>query len=238
MHDPLVVAFEIHAPWLRRAIPVMKGVRWRWGRYVVLAGRWYRWSSLITVWHREPGGHDSGSVCKLHEHRPDTGWRFYWGWRFHVHHWRVQVHPWQRFRRWAFTRCAWCGGRSSKGDPVNVSHQWHGPRGPWWRGEPGLFHSDCSSVEHAHRMCLCTAPVLEHGTYGRCLVCDKQRAHGAEIDDAHRALAALPDGGRITPEVRAFLEPLWAERRARRGQPEPAPIPADGDDPEPAMDLG
>lgn len=29
--------------------------------------------------------------------------------RWHVHHWRLQIHPWQQFKRWAFERCAGCG---------------------------------------------------------------------------------------------------------------------------------
>lgn len=31
--------------------------------------------------------------------------------RWHVWHWRLQVHPYQRLRRWLFTRCATCGKR-------------------------------------------------------------------------------------------------------------------------------
>lgn len=29
--------------------------------------------------------------------------------RWHIQHWRIQIHPWQDFRRWAFDRCAKCG---------------------------------------------------------------------------------------------------------------------------------
>lgn len=214
MHDPMVVAFEIRLPWLRRCPRVLKDVRWRFnGRHVVLSGHWFRWVDLITVWHKEPGGHDSGEVCKMHRHVKGEGWQFYNSWRFHVHHWSLQVHPHQRLRRKLLTRCEWCGGRSSKGDPVNVSHQWDKTKVHWWQGEKGLFHQDCSSVRSAHDLCLCDNPVLDHGDYGRCMSCGKWRAFKAVIDDAHRALAALPEGGRLTAEARAFCEPVWEQRR-------------------------
>ena len=33
--------------------------------------------------------------------------------RWHIHHWKLQIHPWQHFTRWAFSRCAGCGKRFS-----------------------------------------------------------------------------------------------------------------------------
>lgn len=38
--------------------------------------------------------------------------------RWHVHHWRLQLHFWQAFHRWAFVRCAKCGGRFRYHEPV------------------------------------------------------------------------------------------------------------------------
>jgi hypothetical protein len=35
--------------------------------------------------------------------------------KWHVHHWRFQVQWVQQFKRWAFSRCATCGGRFSFG---------------------------------------------------------------------------------------------------------------------------
>lgn len=139
MHDPLTVAFEIRWPWpridsWRTRRPVDQGIRWRLGRpYPVIAGRALSWPSLITVWHRDPSGYDD-VTCGVLRSR---------AWKFHVHHWRLQIHPYQQMRRWMLTRCEVCGGRSSKARPVNVGTQWDGPRGPWWRGEPGLMHSNC-----------------------------------------------------------------------------------------------
>lgn len=227
MHDPLAVAFEIRRPWPRREKHAATGRRWdiAWGPFWTLAGRRYYWPTLITVWHREPGGHDSGEVCTHHSRvqKPDGTWcyRFHRAWRFHVHHWKVQIRPLQDLRRWALTRCAWCGGPSRKRDRVNISHQWDGPRGRWWQGEPGLFHRDCSSVEGAHRKCLCEHPLLSSEGFGQCAFCGRFRAWGSVPDDADRMLAALPKGSRIPADMTPDLETAWAARRERQRQETP-----------------
>ena len=38
--------------------------------------------------------------------------------RWHVWHWRLQVHPWQMLRRRLFDRCYHCGRRFAKNEPV------------------------------------------------------------------------------------------------------------------------
>ncbi|MGI8333463.1 hypothetical protein ACRYCC_26220 [Actinomadura scrupuli] len=205
MHDPLVVAFEIRRPWPQRSRDRDgRPERWRIGKsaFWTLAGRSFYFPSLITVWHREPGGRDSGEVCKHHSRYQDADgkwqWKFHHGWRFHVHHWKIQISPLQRLRRRLLTRCAWCGGRSTKGDAVNVSHQWDGPRGRWWQGEPGLYHHDCSAIDSAHSTCVCEHPVLEHDSYGRCARCEGYRPHGMTSEHLARAreLKAIPAGAR------------------------------------------
>lgn len=223
MHDPLVVAFEIRRPWPRRDSWKPKdGPRWKVsGAFWTLAGRRYYFPSLITVWHREPGGHDSGEVCKHYVRRQDpvTGkWSttFLHGWKWHVHHWEIQVGPLQALRRWALTRCEWCRGRDRKGDYVNCSLSWDGPRGRWWQGEPGLYHADCSSVYGAHRLCMCADPLLRYGDYGQCAFCGRFRSYGGVPDEADRLLAALPEGSRIPADLQPRLDALWAERRKRR----------------------
>lgn len=206
MHDSLVVAFKVPRPW--PAHHSFNGKRW--------------WPPLVTVWHREPGGHDSGEVCKHYRRVFDEATRTWElqprnGWRWHLWHYHLQVHPLQDLRRWALTRCAWCGGRSRKGDYVNTSHSWDGPRGRWWQGAPGVFHGDCSSVSHAHSLCLCRVPAVPEGLdYGKCRACGKFRPYGHTPDAADRLLAALPAGSRITPDVRPAVEVAWAQRRARK----------------------
>jgi len=198
MHDPLVVAFEIRRPW-----PTRRGTR----------GRRY-WPALVTVWHREPRGHDSGRVCKEYRsvEQADGTRRTVLlnGWRFHVHHWKLQIHPLQRLRRRLLTRCAWCSGRHRTGDPVDVSMRWDGVRAPWWRGERDLYHHGCGSVASAHRQCSCLDPIcsdysVAHGPYGKCARCGLSRSFGLTPGRLAtlRELAAVPAGQRkpVNPEV-------------------------------------
>lgn len=118
MHDPMVVAFEIRRPWPRR---------WT----LTTDQRWW-WPPMLTVWHVEPGGRNAGAVCPRR-----ARWR-------HPHHWHLQAHPLQQLRRWLLTRCAGCGGRSTKAQPVDTSANWRDDNGRWWRGEPDLYHAGCN----------------------------------------------------------------------------------------------
>ena len=179
---------------------------WRpssYSKFWCVAGRGLYWPSLITVWHREPGGRDSGEVCKHWTRWQDADGKWHAKrrdrWRWHVHHWRVQVHPLQGLRRWALTRCEWCGGRSRRGDVVNVSRSWDCERSPWWRGERGLFHQDCSIVKLAHRTCTCSSPILDQGSYGCCARCARFRGFGATAEwlvNAARVRDAIPVNAR------------------------------------------
>jgi hypothetical protein len=193
---------------------------WRprsYSRFWRLAGRDLYWPPLVTIWHREPGGRDALTECQRRVQRADGTWRYAGHWRWHVRHFRYQLHPYQNARRALLTRCAWCGSRRVKRDPVNISHSWDGQKARWWQGERGLFHRDCSVVWSASRMCLCAAPVMDgYGGYGTCAACGKFRAWNSQPDDADRLLAGLAPGSRITPELRPLIDALWAERRARK----------------------
>ena len=217
MHDPKHVVYEVRAPLLsrkkwrdskhgeprwtlgvrRRTNPENLGERvypwWRLAGYEPrIAGRAYEWMKWLTIWHDEPGGADSGTVCSYKVAKR------------HPHHWTYQFHHWQRIKRTLFTRCSWCGGPSRKGDWVNISHQWDGPRPKhFWQSPKGLFHDDCSSIERAHKTCLCEKPSLDHGDYGKCSECGKFRAwRSKDADPAHpgdeptRILASIPPGQR------------------------------------------
>jgi hypothetical protein len=204
MHDPMTVAFEIRSPWPRPAAwrteqAARTGVRWSiGGAFWVLAGQGLYFPSLITVWHREPGNRDALTVCGGRVQQSDGTWRRTRGWRWHVHHWKIQIRPLQALRRRLLTRCTWCGGRSVKGDQVNVSHQWNRARGHWWEGERGLFHMDCSAIQTAHSTCVCDKPLLDEVTYGRCSRCTKHRSYGTTPGRLARVrvLAAIPEGRR------------------------------------------
>ncbi|MGW0578599.1 hypothetical protein ACWD25_22120 [Streptomyces sp. NPDC002920] len=170
-----------------------------------LNGRDYYFPSLITVWHREPGGRDGLTVCGKRVQRRDDMWRFRRSWRWHVHHWKLQFRTYQRLRRRFLTRCAWCGGRDRKGDRVNISHRWDGPRSRWWQGEKGLFHHDCSSIKSAHSTCVCVRPVFDSGIYGRCARCTLFRPFGFTDANLARAreLHTVPPGERRAEAMEA-----------------------------------
>lgn len=74
---------------------------------------------------------------------------------------------------------------------------------PWWQGERGLFHSDCSSIKSAHAVCTCDVPVLDGGDHGRCAVCDRFRPFGYTEANLARArdLQTIPHGGRRAAET-------------------------------------
>jgi hypothetical protein len=217
MHDPQVVAFEIRRPWPQRSRMYRKSsTRWKAGAspFWVLAGREYYWPGLITVWHVDPSGYDAFQDC------PRTS-----KWQWHVNHWKLQIHPLQHFRRWALTRCEWCSGRSRKGDLVNHSQQWHNEKSPWWKGERGLFHEDCSSISSAHRQCVCDTDKggpwdseLSGYAYGNCASCGKFRGWQSEDrrdnprDEAHRILQSIPVGERDEAKVEE-VQRMWKSYR-------------------------
>ena len=226
MHDPMVVAHEVHLP-----IPVR--VRWRdarngqprWtlGRHrrtneenlgepvypwwkpkgwtPRLAGRAFGWYQILTVWHVEPKGRDSGEVCKHYRRWQDEAGKWHSrplkAWKWHVHHWQIQVLPAQKWQRRLFQRCAWCNGRSTKAAPVNCSAQWDGP-GPkhWWASAPDLYHSGCLSAKQVLRSCLCDVPLVPD-RFKPCERCGK--FYGSEAGHiGHRravAIAGMPQPG-------------------------------------------
>lgn len=173
MHDSDVVAFEIRRPWPKRdkthdakpGKPRWKAryqwATWRkpwngWMAFWTVAGRGLYWPPMIVVWHREPGGHDSGEICK---HHTRAGWNETKGvwivkvsnrWRWHMHHWRIQVPFLGNIRRFFFERCIECGRRYPWGY-ATFSHQWDEPRGKWFRITHRAYHYECSSLVHYRR---------------------------------------------------------------------------------------
>jgi len=54
--------------------------------------------------------------------------------RWHIWHWKFQVHAWQLFKRWAFEKCCKCGKGFRWGEcPIG---DWHGTR---------MWHQSCDS---------------------------------------------------------------------------------------------
>lgn len=62
--------------------------------------------------------------------------------RWHVWHWKIQIHPLQSLKRWLFSRCAGCGKRFSWGYSP-VTYQWHGKGPSWFTSETGVYHEKC-----------------------------------------------------------------------------------------------
>jgi hypothetical protein len=65
--------------------------------------------------------------------------------RWHVWHWRIQVHPWQRLRRKLFDRCESCGKSFQYGESP-VSHSWSHSRPAPFRSARNLYHEKCSMI--------------------------------------------------------------------------------------------
>lgn len=163
MHDPMVVAFEIRRPWPARSGGNVKpgAPRWEarypwatwwrpwagWRSFWTIAGRRFYWPPLVTVWHVEPGGHDALERCGRGEDGRRTRNR---RWRWHVHHWRIQIRPVQRLKRWLFERCELCGHRYPYGY-APVAHQWDQPGGRWFRVQRRAYHHECSALVNVRR---------------------------------------------------------------------------------------
>lgn len=160
MHSPEVVAFSIRSPFPHIMKPMTKNPpRWQsiWHRrvdgshfispFAYVAGKELYFPELITIWHMEPGGHDSLTICKDRV-RDKNGKFVRWSntWRWHIHHWKIQWCFLQAWRRSLLTRCNVCGGRSTRKHPVNVSDSWSRDKTPFWQGEKGLHHMDCSAT--------------------------------------------------------------------------------------------
>jgi hypothetical protein len=159
MHDPEVVVFDLKLPiplrcqW-RDARPGKP--RWTLGRRTftnvehlgqpvypwwraegyqpLIAGHAFRWTGFLTVWHNEPKGHDSATVCKGMGGSNLTWRNVRWAIK-HRRHLSVQVHPYQRVNRWLRQRCAGCGRRFF----------WHDARFGYMSSDD-VYHDQCMSL--------------------------------------------------------------------------------------------
>lgn len=253
MHDPMTVAFTIYNPIPRRAkrkdsSPDKKRLTLGRKRYVNaanlgepifhwwlpraweprIAGRAFEFRELVVIWHVEPGGHDSGDICKHYTRWQDAegAWQMkhLHGWKFHVHHWKVTVRPLQHLHRAVVQRCEWCDGRSTKKHRVDIQSSWDGEKGRhWWSSHPGVYHSGCLTATVIHTACVCEVPLVEkfNGAYGTCSTCHRKyrdeagwRGYRAAIE-----LVGAPVPGKMWTwprqiNVHEIRERLDAERAA------------------------
>lgn len=186
MHDPKVVAHEIRSP-----IPQIErresarnypqGPRWSSHWFIGDRALWF--PALVTIWHVEPDGQDAFEVCDRNG-----------DWKWHVRHWELQLHPVQKWRRRIMTRCAECGGKSTKTNPVNCSLQWDAPEVPWWYPEQHLYHHACSAkVSERNRE--------RHNAGEQLKTWDQYRAQIAVLN---QAAAGLQEVGE--PEAAGYLQ--------------------------------
>lgn len=158
MHDPDVQVFEIHIPvpvkkWASRAPNGLRRRRytgggpehvgkpmyptWRpAGWEVVIHGSRIGWWNVLEVWHTEPGGADSGKVCKGMGGSQLTWRNVKWAWR-HRRHIRVWSPPVRRVKAWRTLRCAGCGLRFRWKNDARFSPGW---------GAREVYHDPCMSL--------------------------------------------------------------------------------------------
>ena len=126
MHDPMTVAFDIRRPW-----PVK--------RQMLGGGKYY--PSIVTIWHVDPETDGTDRSCGYLSYVEGRAW--YKHPRWHIWHWRIQVHFLQALKRRLFSRCSRCGKSFAWGyAPMSDSWNSSGPR--WFRGESGVYHHECS----------------------------------------------------------------------------------------------
>ena len=81
--------------------------------------------------------------------------------RWHFWHWEFQVHPVQEFKRWAFSRCCYCGHRFQWGE-APLSLTWAGTGPCWFRSEKKIMHIQCYPL-HRQKSALAALDTTEEG---------------------------------------------------------------------------
>lgn len=62
--------------------------------------------------------------------------------KWHIHHWVIQVHPFQWLRAWLFDRCETCGKGFKWKEPTVTKH-WSRPKTPWFGSAKHINHERC-----------------------------------------------------------------------------------------------
>lgn len=66
--------------------------------------------------------------------------------RWHVWHWKIQIHPFANFKRWMFSRCCKCGKGFRWGEaPCTANWNSKGPQ--WFKSEADIYHTSCSGSQ-------------------------------------------------------------------------------------------
>lgn len=165
MHDPLIEAFRI--PWLGLTIwhvdPEKRGdddsCDWH-GHHRPLNAREKALAEAVEnmecTLDNRPHFSDDGNHSREHrdyqelkvavrEWRRRSKWRLPVRW--HVWHWKLQFDWLLNFKRWAFSRCHWCGKGFSWGY-CPIGYNWNGTGPLWFRSETHTAHRECDE-KHA-----------------------------------------------------------------------------------------
>jgi hypothetical protein len=163
MHDPMTVAFEIKSPIVTKKHIRADGSVWKYRRDLITIWHVDPWKDGVEDscdWFGTHKTRQNGWVpCMMDDYKNspvetrkaiDFIWynfisnqRPWWKHpRWHFWHWKIQIHPLQRFKRWAFTRCAGCGKRFKWGY-APISTRWGGTGPRWFRSEQHLYHRKC-----------------------------------------------------------------------------------------------
>jgi hypothetical protein len=66
--------------------------------------------------------------------------------RWHIHHWKITIHPIQALKRALFSRCEVCGKKFKYGDSNVVSSSWYSTGPQWFKSETNLRHMACQTL--------------------------------------------------------------------------------------------
>lgn len=171
MHDPMTVAFEIKYPWKTRGYREPLVTIWHvdpetdgtddscdWfnrgkaedkaskPRLAVYEALW----DMETLLDNRPHYPDSPehkafqplkiAIQTVMAPKPRWWWQHP---RWHFWHWKIQIHPLLKLKRWLFSKCCKCGKGFRYGEsPVSGNWDSTGPR--WFRSEQDVYHGDCS----------------------------------------------------------------------------------------------
>jgi hypothetical protein len=114
----MVLVFDLPPYEVRRHLP-------RWARGLT-----------IDVWHDEPDGRDSGTVCKGMS-GTDLSWHnIRWAWQ-HRQHLHYRVWPYLRVKRWLLDRCGECDRR----------FLWRDARFGYMNGD-ATYHDKCMTLRN------------------------------------------------------------------------------------------
>jgi hypothetical protein len=130
---------------------------------------WILWMNRTSYWHRKrglspkqvadytfansfPGNRDEGLdpdadlkrtawiIARAYMHYTRPWWRHP---RWHIWHWKIQIHPLLLFKRWLWSRCYVCGESFAWGE-APVTNSWNGKGPRWFQGEPDVRHGTCN----------------------------------------------------------------------------------------------